>query len=97
MITLEPNENIITQEEVDDFLTKDEITALLKGIKFSPGIGRSELGQSLALSYDTIERILSEPEVASLLVQLTDQSIPLHRWKEIVHDFVRVVVSTINN
>jgi hypothetical protein len=89
MITLEPNENLITQENVDDLLTKDEISALLKGM--------SEPGRGLTLSYDTIERTLAEPEVARLLVQLTDQSIPLHRWKEIIHDFVRAIMSTINN
>jgi flagellar biosynthesis component FlhA len=81
--------NTSTQLNVNDLLSKAEISALLKGM--------SETGSSPMLSYDVIERTLSEPEVARLLVQLTDQSIPLHRWKEIVHDFVRVIVSTINN
>jgi hypothetical protein len=97
MITLESNENLITQEDVDDLLSKDEISALLKGMEFSSSIGRGEPSREPMLSYDTIERTLSEPEVARLLVQLTDQSIPLHRWKEIVHDFVRAIISTVNN
>jgi uncharacterized protein (UPF0248 family) len=89
MNIIEPNENLLLSEDVNDLLSKAEISALLKGI--------SETGSSSILSYEDIERTLAEPEVARLLVQLTDQSIPLHRWKEIVHDFVRAIVSTINN
>jgi hypothetical protein len=89
MNIIEPNENLLLSEDVNDLLSKSEISALLKGI--------GEPSSSPMLSYEAIERTLAEPEVARLLVQLTDQSIPLHRWKEIVHDFVRAIVSNINN